>query len=105
VIDQALLGEVANVRPEKSPNEVTILVRRPLKHKRWRLLLSSRTNADRLITEVRRCIGAEDHELVDDDMMSRGSIFNDVTARSSVFSDSVRASMPSRPSLFGRSKS
>ena len=107
VMDQALLGEVAKVRPEDSPNEVTILVRRPLKFKRWRLVLSSRANADRLITEVRRRIGAEDHDSDDDDMvsLSRGSMFNDVSTRGSMLSDSFRASIPKTPNLFGRSKS
>ena len=100
IVDQAPLLEVAAVEAEAVPEQVTILVRRPLKRKRWRLLLGHRANAERLILEVRRRIGAEDEDLDDDDLTTRGSLYD----RGSLFSDSIRASLPRAPSLFGRSK-
>lgn len=105
IVDQAPLGDVASVLPEERPDQVTVVVRRPLKHKRWRLALGTRANAERLVAELRRRIGAEDHDRDDDDATTtRGSIFNDVTSRSSLLSDSIRASLPRAPNLFGRSR-
>lgn len=54
IVDCASLGDIKEVRPEDSPEAVTILVKRPLKAKRWRLLLGTRRNAERLVEEVRR---------------------------------------------------
>lgn len=51
VVDSAPLREVS-VRPEASPLEVTILVRRSFKDKRWRLHFPNRRGAEKLISEV-----------------------------------------------------
>ena len=55
VVDSALLKDIKEVRPEVgSPHLVTILVKRPIKAKRWRLILNSRRVAEKLVQEVRR---------------------------------------------------
>jgi len=95
IVDSAPLGEVASVRPEEQPERVTLLIKRPLKRKRWRLQLRSRQTAERLVTEVRRRIGTEDRDHSDDD--------DDFLQRSSAaFGSSVRASLPSAPAMFRR---
>ena len=100
VIDQSPLSEVASVRPDEAPDQVTIFIKRTLKHKRWRLVTSNRRNAERLVSEVRRCIGAGDRDSDDDD---ESTFFDSSRASiSGALSSSIRASLPSAPSLFSR---
>ena len=54
IVDSAALKDIREVRPEDKLEQVTILVKRPIKAKRWRLLLNSRLNAQRLVQEIRR---------------------------------------------------